>query len=193
MAHYVSCLLTTAVLGSPEIDAVASCVSSPLMTAFLGSPGCEWLRDPLRFQPTDDARPRLSSWPILDSPESERMFSLLCFYAWITPVLDFVLTILIPDPLASVILIFKHATFLRLDGLSSESALTQAELDYREANVDLKIQEHLTGSSQDSVELSASFLMATYIEPSRTSVKAHVHGKEHWFKRLLKPAFPRKS
>ncbi|KAH9027389.1 hypothetical protein EDB85DRAFT_2291540 [Lactarius pseudohatsudake] len=87
----------------------------------------------------------------------------------------------------AVVVIFKHATFLRLKGLSSESSLTQAELDYREANIDLKIQEHLTGSSQDSVELSASFIMATHIEPSRSSVK------EHRFKRLSKPAFPRKS
>ncbi|KAH8986829.1 hypothetical protein EDB86DRAFT_2953734 [Lactarius hatsudake] len=79
----------------------------------------------------------------------------------------------------AVIVIFKHATFLRLKGLSSESSLTQAELDYREANTDLIIQEHLTGSSQDSVELSASFIMATDIESSRSSVK------EHWFKRLL--------
>ncbi|KAH8985056.1 hypothetical protein EDB86DRAFT_2960780, partial [Lactarius hatsudake] len=63
----------------------------------------------------------------------------------------------------AVIVIFKHATFLRLKGLSSESSLTQAELDYREANTDLIIQEHLTGSSQDSVELSASFIMATDI------------------------------
>ncbi|KAH8983299.1 hypothetical protein EDB92DRAFT_1891362 [Lactarius akahatsu] len=97
----------------------------------------------------------------------------------------------------AVILIFKHATFLRLEGLSSESALTQAELDYREANVDLKIRQYLTGSSRDSVELSASFLMATDIEPSRSSarssVKVHADEKEHWFKRLFRPAFSRKS
>ncbi|KAH9023833.1 hypothetical protein EDB85DRAFT_2292749 [Lactarius pseudohatsudake] len=93
----------------------------------------------------------------------------------------------------AIILIFKHATFLRLNGLSSESALTQAELDYREANIDLKIRQHLTGSSQDSVEVSASFLMATDIEPSRSSANVHAHGKGHWFKRLLKPAFSRNS
>ncbi|KAH9034010.1 hypothetical protein EDB83DRAFT_1785115 [Lactarius deliciosus] len=63
----------------------------------------------------------------------------------------------------ATILIFKHATFLRLDGLSYESALTQAELDYREANIDLKIRQHLRGSFQNSVEVSASFLMATDI------------------------------
>ncbi|KAH9022600.1 hypothetical protein EDB84DRAFT_1510208 [Lactarius hengduanensis] len=100
----------------------------------------------------------------------------------------------------AIILIFKHATFLRLNGFSSESVLTQAELDYREANIDLKVRQHLTGSSQDSVEVSASFLMATDIanliillEPSRPSANVHAHGKEHWFKCLLKPAFPRKS
>ncbi|KAH9054697.1 hypothetical protein EDB87DRAFT_1688996 [Lactarius vividus] len=68
---------------------------------------------------------------------------------------------------ASAILIFKHATLLRLElgleGLFSASAITQAELDYRQANIDLKIREHLTGSSQDSDKLSASFLMATDI------------------------------
>ncbi|KAH8996048.1 hypothetical protein EDB92DRAFT_1844932 [Lactarius akahatsu] len=89
----------------------------------------------------------------------------------------------------AVILIFKHANFLRLEGLTCTSALTQAELDHREANIDLKIRQHLKGSSQDSVELSASFLM-TDIEPPRSSVNAHV---QHWFKRFFKPAFPRKS
>ncbi|KAH8991568.1 hypothetical protein EDB92DRAFT_1860902, partial [Lactarius akahatsu] len=103
------------------------------------------------------------------------------------------LPVIIWSLLQALILIFKHATFLRLDGLSSESALTRAELDYREANIDLKIRQHLTGSSQDSVEVSASFLMATDIEPSRSSANVHVHGKEHWFKRLLNPASPRKS
>ncbi|KAH9052331.1 hypothetical protein EDB87DRAFT_1692387 [Lactarius vividus] len=63
----------------------------------------------------------------------------------------------------ALILIFKHATLLRLSGLEFESALTQAERDYREGNVDLKIQEHLTGSSEDSDELSASFIIATDI------------------------------
>ncbi|KAH8985924.1 hypothetical protein EDB86DRAFT_3083144 [Lactarius hatsudake] len=95
--------------------------------------------------------------------------------------------------LQAIILIFKHATFLRLDGLSSESALTQAELDYREANIDLKIRQHLEGSSENSVEVSASFLMATDIEASQSLANVHAHGIEHWFTRLLRPAFPRKS
>ena len=64
----------------------------------------------------------------------------------------------------AVILILKHATFLRLSNLSSESALTLADVDYREANVDLIIQQHLTASSQEhSVNLSVAFIMATDI------------------------------
>ncbi len=62
----------------------------------------------------------------------------------------------------AVILILKRATFLRLSNLSSKSALTRAELDYREANIDLKIRQYLTGSSQEhSVESFAGFIMAT--------------------------------
>ncbi len=61
----------------------------------------------------------------------------------------------------AVILILKHATFLRLSHLSPKSALTRAELNYREANVDLKIQQHLVASSQEhSVEPFAAFIMA---------------------------------
>ena len=41
-----------------------------------------------------------------------------------------------------VILILKHATTLRLSN-TPEEALTQAEVDYKEANIDLKIQEFL--------------------------------------------------
>jgi hypothetical protein len=64
--------------------------------------------------------------------------------------------------LKAVILILKHATFLRLSNLSPESALTHAELDYQKANIDLKIQQHLMASSQEhSVKQFASFIMAT--------------------------------
>jgi hypothetical protein len=43
-----------------------------------------------------------------------------------------------------------------------EAALTQAELDYQEANVDSDIQEYLTAfSSEISVENIADFIMAT--------------------------------
>ncbi|KAI9457261.1 hypothetical protein BJY52DRAFT_1273678 [Lactarius psammicola] len=64
----------------------------------------------------------------------------------------------------AVILILKHATFLCLSHLSPQLALTQAELDYREANIDLKIQQYLTISLQEhTVELFAGFIMATDI------------------------------
>jgi len=62
----------------------------------------------------------------------------------------------------AVIIILKHATFLRLSNLSPESALTHAELGYREANIDSKIQQYLTPPSQEhSLELFAHFIMAT--------------------------------
>ncbi|KAH9040351.1 hypothetical protein EDB85DRAFT_130859 [Lactarius pseudohatsudake] len=64
----------------------------------------------------------------------------------------------------AVILIFKHATFLRLSNIASESVLTRAELDYRDANIDLYVQLYLTASSQEySVELFAAFIMAINI------------------------------
>ena len=63
----------------------------------------------------------------------------------------------------AVILIFKHATLLHLP-MSSKSALTQAAMEYQAANIDLKIQQYLTTSSQEySVEEFASFIMATDI------------------------------
>jgi hypothetical protein len=66
--------------------------------------------------------------------------------------------------LEAVILILKHATFLRLSNLSHESALTHADLDYQEANIDLKIQRHLMACSQEhSVTLFSGFIMATDI------------------------------
>jgi len=68
----------------------------------------------------------------------------------------------------AVILILRHATVLRLSNSSSESALTNVELAYRETNIDLKIQQHLMASSQGhSVELFAAFIMATDIVPSQ--------------------------
>jgi hypothetical protein len=64
----------------------------------------------------------------------------------------------------AIILLLKHATYFRLSNLSPESALTQAELHYQEANVDSKIQQHLAASSQEhSVEIFAAFVMATDI------------------------------
>ena len=64
----------------------------------------------------------------------------------------------------AVILILKHATSLSLLDLPPESALTCAELDYQESNIDFKIQEHLKASSQEhSVQQFAAFIMATDI------------------------------
>ena len=67
----------------------------------------------------------------------------------------------------AVILILKHATILRLSDLnvSLKSALILAELDYQEANVDLKVQQHLLESAQEQaqVEQFVAFIMATDI------------------------------
>jgi hypothetical protein len=62
----------------------------------------------------------------------------------------------------AVLLILKRATSLHLlNLLSPPSALTQAELEYRGANIDLKIQQHLEASSKKhSVK---DFIMATDI------------------------------
>ena len=68
------------------------------------------------------------------------------------------------DSMKAVILIFKHATFLRLLGSSQESALTHAEMDFWASKIDLKIQEHLRASShENSVEQFSDFIMATDI------------------------------
>jgi len=64
----------------------------------------------------------------------------------------------------AVILILKHATFLRLSNLTSKSALSHADLDYQEANIDLKIQLLMASSQEHSVVLFAHFIMATDIE-----------------------------
>src|ERR1700733_9362365 len=61
-------------------------------------------------------------------------------------------------------MIFKHATFLCLSNLSPESALTHAEVDYRAGNMELKIQQFLTASSQEhSIEQFACFIKANDI------------------------------
>ena len=64
----------------------------------------------------------------------------------------------------AVIIIFKHATFLRLSSSSAKSALTQAEIDFWASKIDLKIQEHLVASfHENSVEQFADFIMTTDI------------------------------
>jgi hypothetical protein len=57
----------------------------------------------------------------------------------------------------------KHATFLRASNLSPELALAQAELDYQEANIDLKIQQHLESSQEHTSEQLVHFIMDTQI------------------------------
>jgi hypothetical protein len=66
--------------------------------------------------------------------------------------------------LVAVIIILRHAALLHLSDLRPESALNHVELAYQEANIDWKIQEHLTASSQEhSVKQFAAFIMATDI------------------------------
>ncbi|KAN0131069.1 hypothetical protein V8E53_011202 [Lactarius tabidus] len=72
----------------------------------------------------------------------------------------------------AVLIILKHATFLRLSN-NRKSALSQANLDYKKANIDLAIQQHLlVHSPKDSVEQCVGFIMATDIVPSQSSVNA---------------------
>jgi hypothetical protein len=68
-----------------------------------------------------------------------------------------------------VILILKHATTLRLSNKSAQ-ALSLAEQDYKEANIDLKIQDHLKAfTPEDSVEKFADFIIAINIGLFRCS------------------------
>ena len=64
----------------------------------------------------------------------------------------------------AVLLILKHATTLRLSNMPVD-ALTQAELDYKETNTDMKIQEYLKEfpPEEDAVEKFSGFIMATNI------------------------------
>ena len=64
--------------------------------------------------------------------------------------------------LEAVILILKYATFLLLSSPSKESALTCVDQHYREANIDLKIQEYLK-TSQHHIPEYVDFIMATKI------------------------------
>ena len=97
--------------------------------------------------------------------------------------------------------------------MSPELALNHADLDYQEANVDLKIQQHLTVSPQEhSIMLYEGFIMSTDIglfiltfvkrvshqestcldilapppRPCQSVFERHVHRtKEHWFKQVF--------
>jgi len=63
--------------------------------------------------------------------------------------------------LEAVLLILKHATFLRLS-LLPEPALIQADMDYQKADVDQKVQQHVT-TSQGHSELDRAFIMSIEI------------------------------
>ena len=64
----------------------------------------------------------------------------------------------------AIILIFKHAAILCLSGMSAKLALTQAELNYHQADIASKIQEHFTASYEEySTKQFISFLMDTNI------------------------------
>ncbi|KAH9060704.1 hypothetical protein EDB87DRAFT_575875 [Lactarius vividus] len=85
----------------------------------------------------------------------------------------------------AIILILKHATFLRLSNMSPESALTHAEVNYREANIDSRIQKFLTESSQEhSDESFATFIMAADLS------KTHLHRRDHRFTSFWESVFP---
>ncbi|KAN0140823.1 hypothetical protein V8E53_001267 [Lactarius tabidus] len=77
----------------------------------------------------------------------------------------------------AVILFLKHTTFLKLSTATLKAALTQAELDYQESNIDLKIQEYLKAfsSGDASVVQFSGFIKATEIGArivsSQSSVK----------------------
>lgn len=61
-------------------------------------------------------------------------------------------------------IILKHTTLLRLSDLSPKEALTQAGQDYEAANIDERIQQYLTPSSQvRSIRQFAHFIIATDI------------------------------
>ena len=63
----------------------------------------------------------------------------------------------------AVILILKHATTLRFSN-RPEEALTLAELDYRETNIDQNIQEYLKAFTPEvTAGTFAGFIMATNI------------------------------
>ena len=63
---------------------------------------------------------------------------------------------------AAIILILKHAALLCLSGSSPELALMEAELNFKKANIALKIQEHFNASYQEyTMEQFITFLIDT--------------------------------
>ncbi|KAF8260844.1 hypothetical protein EI94DRAFT_1705997 [Lactarius quietus] len=77
----------------------------------------------------------------------------------------------------AIILILKHAASLCLSGLSPRMALTQADSDFRKANMAIKIEEYFTGSYHEyTIKQFVDFLTATDIGLSHfasTRIIAH--------------------
>lgn len=64
----------------------------------------------------------------------------------------------------AIILIFKHAAALSLSGIPAKLALTQAELNYKEANIESKIGNQFSAPySEYTVEQFLSFVLNTNI------------------------------
>ncbi|KAH9008443.1 hypothetical protein EDB83DRAFT_2323126 [Lactarius deliciosus] len=65
--------------------------------------------------------------------------------------------------------------------MSPESALTHAEVDYREAKIDSRIRQYLTAPSQEhSVELFADFIIATDMTRPSEPVRIMTVPNFHW-------------
>ena len=78
-------------------------------------------------------------------------------------VLDFLILRFYLTFLQAVLVIFKHAMFLRPSN-TTEFALNLASSGYQQSDIDLKIQDFLKASSPEpSVEEVASFIMTTEI------------------------------
>ena len=60
----------------------------------------------------------------------------------------------------AILLLFKHAMFLRLSN-TTDSALNIAGLNYQKSDIDLKIQDYLKASH--SIEEVTAFIMETDI------------------------------
>jgi len=65
---------------------------------------------------------------------------------------------------SAIVIILKHATTLRLSGLSAKPALAQAELDYQKLNIGSKIAPHFTAPPQEySVSNFIDFIMGVSV------------------------------
>ena len=130
-------------------------------------------------------------------------FLILAINIWCL-VLHFYCFLCVFNMVEAVIIIFKHANFLKLSYSSAQSALTHAEMDFWVSKIDLKIQEYLVASSyKHSVKQFAHFIMATDIglfilasigiisHQAFTSIVLVFSWKDakkrHWFERFWLP------